>query len=94
MDPPADDPSRAVTPSAQRMSAEPTADPELLRRMRLGDELALEMLYARYGGLIYTLALRIIGDPELAREVLQDTFLRSWAGRETYNPARGGCRGG
>lgn len=71
------------------MSAEPTADPDLLRRMRLGDELALEMLYARYGGLIYTLALRIIGDPELAREVLQDTFLRSWDGRDTYNPERG-----
>lgn len=71
------------------MGAEPTADPELLRRMRLGDEEALEALYARYGGLIYTLALRIVGDPELAREVLQDTFLRSWDGRATYDPARG-----
>ena len=65
------------------------ADPELLRRMRLGDESALEALYARYGGLVYTLALRIVGDPELAREVLQDTFLRSWNGRETYDQERG-----
>src|SRR3989442_13804568 len=46
--------------------------------MRLGDESALESLYARYGGLVYILALRIVGDPELAREVVQDTFLRSW----------------
>lgn len=65
------------------------ADLELLRRMRLGDESALEALYARYGGLIYTLARRIVGDPELAREVLQDTFLRSWDGRETYDRERG-----
>ena len=71
------------------MSIEPVADPELLGRMRLGDESALEALYARYGGLVYTLALRIVGDPELAREVVQDTFLRSWAGRETYDPQRG-----
>ena len=67
---------------------EPT-DPDLLRRMRLGDESALEALYTRYGGLVYTLALRIVGDPELAREVLQDTFLRSWDGREGYDAQRG-----
>src|SRR5215470_18452242 len=69
--------------------AEEPADPELLRRMRQGDEAALEALYARYGGLVFTLALRIVGDSELAREVLQDTFLRCWDGRETFDPARG-----
>jgi RNA polymerase sigma-70 factor, ECF subfamily len=65
------------------------ADPELVLRMRQGDESALEALYARYGGLVFTLALRIVRDPELAREVLQDTFLRSWDGRETYDAGRG-----
>jgi RNA polymerase sigma-70 factor (ECF subfamily) len=64
-------------------------DGELLRRMRLGEESALEALYGRYAGLVYTVARRIVGDAELAREVLQDTFLRSWAGAETYDPARG-----
>jgi len=57
--------------------------------MQRGDESGLEALYARYGGLVYTLALRIVGDPELAREVLQDTFLRSWNGIETYDSRRG-----
>src|SRR5438105_446780 len=64
-------------------------DHELLRRMRGGDEAALETLYGRYGGLVYTLAFRVLGDGELAREVLQDTFLRAWDGRETYDPTRG-----
>lgn len=71
------------------MSSEPVGDPELLRRIRLGDESALEALYGRYAGLVYTLALRIVGDADLAREVVQDTFLRSWDGRETYDPERG-----
>jgi len=71
------------------VSVDPAADPDLVGRMRLGDESALESLYARYGGLVYTLALRIVGDPELAREVVQDTFLRSWDGRETYDARRG-----
>ena len=71
------------------MTAESLDDPDLLRRMRLGDEAALEALYARYGGLLYTLAVRIVGDRELAREVVQDTFLRSWDGRETYDEQRG-----
>src|SRR5215468_625335 len=73
---------------ADTRSEEP-ADLELLRRMQRGDESALEALYARYGGLVFTLAMRIVGDPELAREVLQDTFLRSWDGRETFDPQRG-----
>jgi len=68
---------------------EERADAELLRHMRVGEESALEVLYARYAGLIFTLALRIVGDPELAREVLQDTFLRCWDGREAYDPGRG-----
>jgi RNA polymerase sigma-70 factor, ECF subfamily len=64
-------------------------DRELLERMGRGDESALELLYSRYAGLLFTLVLRIVGDRELAREVLQDTFLRAWDGGETYDARRG-----
>src|SRR5713226_7226462 len=64
-------------------------DTQLLRQMQAGDEAALETLYRRYTGLVFTIALRIVGDPELAREVLQDAFLRCWDGRETYDLQRG-----
>jgi RNA polymerase sigma-70 factor, ECF subfamily len=57
--------------------------------MRLEDEAGLEGLYGRYGGLVFTLALRIVGDHELAREVLQDTFQRAWEASEAYDPQRG-----
>jgi hypothetical protein len=87
------------------VSVDPVGDPELLRRMRLGDESALETLYARYGGLLCTLALRIVGDGDLAREVVQDTFARSWDGRDVggvdgpggsarWNSSFGGTRPG
>ena len=69
------------------------ADIDLLHQVQLGDESGLEGLYARYGGLIFTLALRIVGDPELAREVLQDTFLRCWDRSDTYDAARGRVAG-
>jgi RNA polymerase sigma-70 factor (ECF subfamily) len=69
--------------------ADGPADADLLERMRDGDEAALEALYRRYGGLVYTLTLRIVSDPDLAREVLQDTFLRAWNGSEAYDPERG-----
>src|SRR6185369_15010088 len=75
-------------PGGGSLETEP-ADSELVRQMQVGKESALEGLYARYGGLIFTLALRIVGDPELAREVLQDTFLRCWGGRDAYDPSRG-----
>ncbi|PYM99775.1 MAG: RNA polymerase subunit sigma-70 [Candidatus Rokuibacteriota bacterium] len=54
-------------------------------RRRVGARVAVCALW-RTG---LQLALRIVGDPELAREVVQDTFLRSWDGRETYDARRG-----
>jgi RNA polymerase sigma-70 factor (ECF subfamily) len=65
------------------------SDDALLRRLRARDESALEALYDRYSGLVFTLALRIVGDRHLAEEVLQDTFWRCWSGAEQFDPARG-----
>ena len=61
----------------------------LLLGARQRDEDALLMLYDRYGGLVYTLALRVLGDHDRAEEVTQDVFLRCWHGLEGYDAARG-----
>jgi RNA polymerase sigma-70 factor (ECF subfamily) len=68
-------------------------DDELVRRVRDRDEAALTSLYDRYGGLILTVALRIVGDREVAEEVMQDTFLRLWNASGTYQPSRGNVSG-
>ena len=36
------------------------------------------MIYDRYANLVYSLAMRVLGEPEGAREVVQDTFVRVW----------------
>lgn len=50
----------------------------------LRDERALEALYDRYSTAIYSLALRIVHHPEVAEEIVQETFLRVWRGAEQY----------
>lgn len=72
----------------RRAAAEPS-DLALFHALAKGDEAALAALYDRYGGLVYTLALRIVGDRHLAQEVVQDVFLRCWERAETYQPERG-----
>jgi RNA polymerase sigma-70 factor (ECF subfamily) len=74
-------------------AGEPAADDVLLRQIRRGDEAALATLYDRYAGFVFAVALRIVGDRDLAEEILQDTFLRCWHGIETYQPERGRVAG-
>lgn len=64
-------------------------DQELLARIARRDEAALATLYDRYAGLLYSLALRICGEPQAAEEVLQDVFLTVWRSADRWDPARG-----
>jgi RNA polymerase sigma-70 factor, ECF subfamily len=50
---------------------------------------ALEVLYDRYSGLVYKLALRILQQPEAAADLAQEVFLLLWNRPDRYNPARG-----
>lgn len=50
-------------------------DPAILARARRGDMKAHEVLYASFGTPVYTLAVRMLGEPALAEEVLQDTCI-------------------
>jgi RNA polymerase sigma-70 factor (ECF subfamily) len=63
-------------------------DATLLQRLGDGDEHALEAVYDRYGGSCYRLARRILDDPHLAQDVVQQVFLALWQG-SGYDPARG-----
>jgi RNA polymerase sigma-70 factor (ECF subfamily) len=64
-------------------------DEELIRRVQGGDAAALTELYDRYAGYVFAIAIRILGDRELAEEVVQDTFLSCWRRADSYQPARG-----
>jgi RNA polymerase sigma-70 factor, ECF subfamily len=47
---------------------------------------ALGALYDRYGRLVYTVAIHVVGDVETAEEITQDVFVRVWEGAHTYRP--------
>ncbi len=47
---------------------------------------ALGVLYDRYGRLVFTVAIHVVGDAETAEEITQDVFVRVWEGAHTYRP--------
>lgn len=54
---------------------------------------ALDLLYDRYGRLVYTTAVQILGNIEEAEDVTQEAFLRLWQHSEIYQPQRGSLSG-
>ncbi|HSA54767.1 MAG TPA: RNA polymerase sigma factor [Gemmatimonadaceae bacterium] len=59
-------------------------DGELVARARRGDVEAFEVLYRRTSGRVYAICLRMSGDAERAKELLQDVFVRVWERLESF----------
>ena len=63
-------------------------DEELVSQIALAKPEAVRALYRRYGRLIFSLALHIVGDPSAAEEITQDVFMRVWEKAGTYDSAK------
>ena len=64
-------------------------DRACLQRLMGGDTAALEELYDRYSDLLYSVAVRIVGNPAEAEEVLQDTWVQAWRKAAAFDSGRG-----
>lgn len=58
-------------------------------RLQAGDRTGLERLYDRYAKLLYSVALRIVGERTEAEDVLQQVWIQVWRTAERYDAARG-----
>lgn len=64
-------------------------DADLIGRAAGGDARALEALYDRYSGVVFSFALRLVQDRPLAEEVLQEVFFRAWQQGGSFSAQRG-----
>jgi RNA polymerase sigma-70 factor (ECF subfamily) len=68
-------------------------DSALLTRIGQRDENAMEDLFRRYSGVVYSVALRVLHDSGQAEDVLQEVFLQLWRDPTVFVQQRGSLGG-
>ena len=98
-----DNPSNPKPPSARTYDRDPDRvkispvdssmtqldDRELLERIRLRDQDAMRVLFKRYGGAVFSVALRILHDPSQAEDITQEILFQLWRSSESFVHGRG-----
>jgi RNA polymerase sigma-70 factor, ECF subfamily len=65
------------------------ADELLLTRVKGNDQRAMTELFDRYGGMVYSVALRVLNDPGQAEDVMQEIFFQVWRSPHSFKEGRG-----
>jgi RNA polymerase sigma-70 factor (ECF subfamily) len=65
------------------------SDSKLIAQVVQGNERAFLAIYERYASRVHGLTLHILGDPMLAEEATQDTFLKLWNRARQYLTEQG-----
>jgi len=82
----------AMTAKAEEANAvdlSALSDVELVTLVTEKNPAALEVLYKRYSRIVYSFGLRIVGDPQIAEELLQEVFFRTWRQGALFRSSRG-----
>lgn len=61
----------------------------LITQLQQGNSLALSQLYDKYAGALYGVILRICKDEALAKDVLQESFIKIWENAAKYDSSKG-----
>jgi RNA polymerase sigma-70 factor, ECF subfamily len=77
----------ASRPAASAVSLEPLA--LLLAETAAGNERAFARLYELTSGRMLAIAHGIVGRPDVAEDIVQDSFLRVWRWAHRYDPNKG-----
>ena len=68
-------------------------DAVLVSAIRSGDEQAMAQIYERYSPIVYSVALRVLGDTAAAEDILQEVFMQLWRSPEVFDASRGSLPG-
>ena len=72
--------------------AEPKGDAtdfQLVSAIRAGNEQAMAAVYDKYSGIVYSVALRVLGETSAAEDVLQEVFMQLWRNPGLFDSSRG-----
>jgi RNA polymerase sigma-70 factor, ECF subfamily len=69
-----------------------SGDQELAAELAAGSHEALAVLYDRYAGLAYGVAMRVLGDPGRAEDAVQESFINVWNRAASFDADRGSLR--
>lgn len=69
-----------------------TSDAGLVMAISRYHQDALAEAYRRHAGAVFGLSRRLLNEPALAEEVVQEVFLRLWNTPEKFDPGRGSLR--
>ena len=69
-----------------------TSDAGLVMAISRYHQDALAEAYRRHAGAVFGLSRRLLNEPALAEEVVQEVFLRLWNTPEKFDPERGSLR--
>src|SRR5437762_8168696 len=72
-----------------RTSVPNLTEAELVVVLRSGDQQSFGKFYNRFAHSLYGTIMTWINDAHVVENLLQDAFVKAWANRETYDPAKG-----
>lgn len=61
----------------------------IIRLLQVKDKRAIELLYDQYSNTLYGVVLKIVRSEELAKDTLQEAFVKIWRNGPKYNAAKG-----
>ena len=66
-------------------NSRPSAESISLQALRSGDRYEFSRLVEAYSGLIYRLGLKMLGNPQDAEDILQETFIKAYRGLPNFD---------
>ena len=85
--------TRKSTLSLPVVEVRSPSDEEVMSSLQAKDSKALELLFDRYSGLVFGIALRILNDHSEAEEVVQEAFFYVYQRALIFDPLKGSAKG-